>query len=160
MAFEGYKIADSEKGRTCEAERLPRSFAITGAEAGEVDPVAENANPPGGNADLASIVRRSAGLLKVHLDEEGASEIARRSRGTPRVANRILRRVRDVAEVRHEGSITEQIAYEALELRFGVANRAGLMQSLRPRASAAARRPSSRRGRRAGSCSPIRCRTS
>ena len=67
-------------------------------------------------AELATIVRRSAGILGVELDDEAAEEIARRSRGTPRVANRILRRVRDVAEVRHAGAITTEVAREALEL--------------------------------------------
>jgi holliday junction DNA helicase RuvB len=66
--------------------------------------------------ELTSIVRRSAGILGVALDEEAAEEIAARSRGTPRVANRILRRVRDVAEVRHGGAITTEVAREALEL--------------------------------------------
>ncbi len=65
---------------------------------------------------LASIVRRSAGILGVQIAEDAADEIAGRSRGTPRIANRILRRVRDVAQVRHEGSITTAIAREALEL--------------------------------------------
>jgi len=67
-------------------------------------------------AELATIVRRSAGILGVEISDEAADEIARRSRGTPRVANRILRRVRDVAEVRHAGEITSEIAAEALEL--------------------------------------------
>src|SRR6266545_670546 len=66
--------------------------------------------------ELASIVRRSARILAVELAPEAADEIARRSRGTPRVANRILRRVRDVAEVRHEGAVTLAVAREALEL--------------------------------------------
>ena len=66
--------------------------------------------------ELARIVRRSARILEVELSEEAADEISRRSRGTPRIANRILRRVRDVAEVRHEGAITTEIAREALEL--------------------------------------------
>jgi len=65
---------------------------------------------------LATIVRRSAGILGVEVEEAAAEEIARRARGTPRVANRILRRVRDVAEVRHSGAITVEIAREALEL--------------------------------------------
>src|SRR5207237_4876151 len=56
--------------------------------------------------ELAQIVHRSAGILRVEITEEAAEEISRRSRGTPRVANRILRRVRDVAEVRHEGRVT------------------------------------------------------
>jgi holliday junction DNA helicase RuvB len=66
--------------------------------------------------ELATIVRRSARILDVELEEEAADEIARRSRGTPRIANRILRRVRDVAEVRHSGAVTLQVAREALEL--------------------------------------------
>ena len=67
-------------------------------------------------AELALIVRRSAGILGVDLVDQAADEIAARARGTPRVANRILRRVRDVAEVRHQGAITLEIAHEALEL--------------------------------------------
>ena len=67
-------------------------------------------------AELASIVRRSAGILGVEIADEAAEEIAARARGTPRVANRILRRVRDVAEVRHQGAVTLEIALEALEL--------------------------------------------
>jgi Holliday junction DNA helicase RuvB len=67
-------------------------------------------------AELATIVGRSARILRVAISAEAADEIARRSRGTPRVANRILRRVRDVAEVRHAGEITAEIAGEALEL--------------------------------------------
>jgi Holliday junction DNA helicase RuvB len=65
---------------------------------------------------LTAIVRRSAHILDVEIAGDAADEIARRSRGTPRIANRILRRVRDVAEVRHQGSITTEIAREALEL--------------------------------------------
>ncbi len=66
--------------------------------------------------ELASIVRRSAGILAVEIEGAAAEEIARRARGTPRVANRILRRVRDVAEVRHAGAVTLEVAREALEL--------------------------------------------
>ncbi|MGD0714902.1 MAG: Holliday junction branch migration DNA helicase RuvB [Gaiellaceae bacterium] len=66
--------------------------------------------------DLAAIVRRSARILGVDVEDDAAEEIARRSRGTPRIANRILRRVRDVAEVRHQGAVTTGIAREALEL--------------------------------------------
>jgi len=66
--------------------------------------------------ELARIVRRSARILGVETDDEAAVEIARRARGTPRVANRILRRVRDVAEVRHDGAVTLAVAREALEL--------------------------------------------
>ena len=68
------------------------------------------------DGELATIVRRSAGILGVDIADEAADEIAGRARGTPRVGNRILRRVRDVAEVRHEGAITTAIAREALEL--------------------------------------------
>jgi Holliday junction DNA helicase RuvB len=67
-------------------------------------------------ADLGLIVRRSAGILGVEIDDDAADEIARRARGTPRIANRILRRVRDVAEVRHQGRVTTEVAREALEL--------------------------------------------
>ena len=67
-------------------------------------------------AELAQIVRRSARILRVEVAAEAAEEIARRARGTPRVANRILRRVRDVAEVRHDGVVTLAVAREALEL--------------------------------------------
>jgi holliday junction DNA helicase RuvB len=65
---------------------------------------------------LTTIVGRSAGILGVEIRGDAAEEIARRARGTPRVANRILRRVRDVAEVRHEGVVTTEVAAEALEL--------------------------------------------
>jgi len=65
---------------------------------------------------LGSIVIRSAGILGVEIVPEAAEEIARRSRGTPRIANRILRRVRDVAEVRHDGAVSFAVAREALEL--------------------------------------------
>ncbi|HET9293519.1 MAG TPA: Holliday junction branch migration DNA helicase RuvB, partial [Gemmatimonadales bacterium] len=64
--------------------------------------------------DLRLIVERSAGILRVPTDLEGAEEIARRSRGTPRVANRLLRRVRDFAQVRAEGHITGSVARDAL----------------------------------------------
>jgi Holliday junction DNA helicase RuvB len=67
-------------------------------------------------ADLERIIRRSAGLLDVRMDDAGAAEIARRSRGTPRIANRLLRRVRDYAEVRGDGVITEETARAALTL--------------------------------------------
>src|SRR5689334_13205620 len=66
--------------------------------------------------ELAAIVRRSARILGVEVDEDAAELVAARSRGTPRIANRILRRVRDVAEVRHEGSVTTVVAEEALTL--------------------------------------------
>ncbi|MEJ7800769.1 MAG: Holliday junction branch migration DNA helicase RuvB [Ilumatobacter sp.] len=69
--------------------------------------------------ELQQIVVRAAGILRVEIDKDGAWEIARRSRGTPRIANRLLRRVRDFAEVRHDGSVTDDIAREGLKL-FGV----------------------------------------
>jgi len=68
-----------------------------------------------GPQDLGRIVRRSAGLLEIEVEPAGAEAIAARSRGTPRVANRLLRRVRDYAEVRHEGVVTEAVANSALE---------------------------------------------
>jgi holliday junction DNA helicase RuvB len=67
-------------------------------------------------AELAMIVRRSANLLKVILEEEGSREIARRSRGTPRIANRLLRRVRDYAQVRADGRVTRPVADAALKM--------------------------------------------
>jgi holliday junction DNA helicase RuvB len=67
-----------------------------------------------GPADLARIVTRSASILRVETAPEGAVEIARRSRGTPRIANRLLRRVRDYAQVRAGGVITAEVAAEAL----------------------------------------------
>lgn len=66
--------------------------------------------------DLAHIITRSANLLNVPIEEAGAYEIARRSRGTPRVANRLLRRVRDFAQVRHNGVITAEVADAALRM--------------------------------------------
>ena len=67
-------------------------------------------------ASLATIVRRSSDILKVTIDEEGGLEIARRSRGTPRIANRLLRRVRDYAQVRAQGDIDHRIACAGLEM--------------------------------------------
>jgi Holliday junction DNA helicase RuvB len=66
--------------------------------------------------DLAKIVTRSASILNVETDPHGATEIARRSRGTPRISNRLLRRVRDFAQVKADGIITKQVADEALHL--------------------------------------------
>ena len=66
--------------------------------------------------DMEKIVVRSARLLKVEIDEQGAHEIARRSRGTPRIANNVLRRVRDYAQVRHDGRITVEVADRALAM--------------------------------------------
>ncbi|HTG96814.1 MAG TPA: Holliday junction branch migration DNA helicase RuvB [Burkholderiales bacterium] len=66
--------------------------------------------------DLAKIVQRSARLLKVELQDEGASEIAKRSRGTPRVANRLLRRVRDFAQVKGDGTVSKAVAEAALKM--------------------------------------------
>lgn len=74
--------------------------------------------------ELAQIVLRSARLLDATIEQAGANEIARRSRGTPRIANRLLRRVRDYAQVRADGCITEQVARTALDMlevdRFGL----------------------------------------
>src|SRR5271165_7179399 len=74
--------------------------------------------------ELTRIVRRSASLLGVEIDGEGSAEIARRSRGTPRIANRLLRRVRDYAQVRAKGRIDQKVATTALDLlevdRFGL----------------------------------------
>jgi Holliday junction DNA helicase RuvB len=74
--------------------------------------------------DLARIVLRSAKILGVEIEPEAAAEVARRSRGTPRIANRLLRRVRDFAEVRAQGSVTLEVASTALDLldvdRFGL----------------------------------------
>jgi Holliday junction DNA helicase RuvB len=67
-------------------------------------------------ASLSLIAERSAAILKVEIDQEGAAEIARRSRGTPRIANRLLKRVRDYAQVKGDGVISHQVACEALEL--------------------------------------------
>ncbi|MCC6222023.1 MAG: Holliday junction branch migration DNA helicase RuvB [Thermoleophilia bacterium] len=69
-----------------------------------------------GPAELGRIVRRSARILGVEIEAAAAEEIARRSRGTPRVANRILRRVRDFAEVRHDGAVTLEVARAGLAL--------------------------------------------
>ncbi len=66
--------------------------------------------------ELRQIVRRSAGIIGVEIADEGAEEIARRSRGTPRIANRLLRRVRDYAEVKADGRITRPVAEAALEM--------------------------------------------
>ena len=67
-------------------------------------------------ADLEQIVRRTAEVLGVFVDDAGALEIASRARGTPRVANRLLRRIRDFAQVRADGRITREVAHEALQL--------------------------------------------
>jgi len=76
--------------------------------------------------DLARIVKRSADILNVGLDEAGAEEIARRARGTPRIVNRLLRRVRDYAQVKSDGNITQEIAQQALNLlnvdKYGLDN--------------------------------------
>jgi Holliday junction DNA helicase RuvB len=69
-----------------------------------------------GEADIREIVRRSARILAVPIEDAAADEIARRSRGTPRVANRLLRRVRDFAQVRADGRITQEVAQKALQL--------------------------------------------
>jgi Holliday junction DNA helicase RuvB len=69
-----------------------------------------------GDEDLGAIVRRSARLLGVEIDGEGSAALAARSRGTPRIANRLLRRVRDVAQVRGHATVDRAVAEEALEL--------------------------------------------
>ncbi len=66
--------------------------------------------------ELTSIITRSAGVLSVEIDKEGAMELARRSRGTPRLANRLLKRVRDFAQVKYDGGITLEVANSALDL--------------------------------------------
>jgi Holliday junction DNA helicase RuvB len=66
--------------------------------------------------ELNRVVKRSAALLGVPIDREGTEEIAKRSRGTPRISNRLLKRVRDYAEIRGEGKITQEITDEALRL--------------------------------------------
>jgi Holliday junction DNA helicase RuvB len=72
-----------------------------------------NYYPP---ADLEQIVHRTAEVMQVEIDEDGAKEIAKRSRGTPRVANRLLRRIRDYAQVRANGNINRKVAADALQL--------------------------------------------
>ncbi|MBD3670760.1 MAG: Holliday junction branch migration DNA helicase RuvB [Gammaproteobacteria bacterium] len=67
-------------------------------------------------ADLSSIVKRSAHILDMAIDDKGALEVARRSRGTPRIANRLLRRVRDYAEVKAHGQISDDVAEKALDM--------------------------------------------
>lgn len=67
-------------------------------------------------ADLADIVKRSANLMKIALDDDGAFELARRARGTPRIANRLLRRVRDFAQVKADGNITSTVAHDGLAM--------------------------------------------
>jgi Holliday junction DNA helicase RuvB len=67
-------------------------------------------------ADLAHIVERSAKILKIGIDSQGAAEIARRARGTPRIANRLLRRVRDYAQVEADGTVTESVAQAAMDM--------------------------------------------
>ena len=66
--------------------------------------------------ELETIIRRSAGVLEVEIDEAGAYALARRSRGTPRLANRLLKRVRDFAQVKYDGYITEEVANYALDI--------------------------------------------
>lgn len=66
--------------------------------------------------ELTTIIMHSAKILNVHIDEKGAKELARRSRGTPRLANRLLKRVRDFAQIRYDGDITYDVAKDALDL--------------------------------------------
>ena len=68
------------------------------------------------SAELATIIRHSSTILDVEIEEGGADELARRSRGTPRLANRLLKRVRDFAQVRYDGVITKAVACEALDM--------------------------------------------
>ena len=77
--------------------------------------------------ELKTILLRSARVLEVRIDEKGADALARRSRGTPRLANRLLKRVRDFAQVKYEGDITEEVANYALDLLD--VDKAGLDQS-------------------------------
>ena len=83
-------------------------------------------------AELGTIVRRSARILDVEIADDAADEIARRSRGTPRIANRILRRVRDVAQVKHDGVITNEVAHGGARAARGRRLRA---RADRPRAA-------------------------
>ena len=66
-------------------------------------------------AELVDIIKRSASILSIHIDKEGAYEVAKRARGTPRIANRLLRRVRDWTDVKADGTISREIAHEALD---------------------------------------------
>lgn len=66
--------------------------------------------------ELTKIIKRSANVLKIEIDDKGALELARRSRGTPRIANRLLKRVRDFAQIKYEGKITERVAAESLDI--------------------------------------------
>lgn len=66
--------------------------------------------------ELTQIIKRSSMVLKIEIDDEGALELARRSRGTPRIANRLLKRVRDFAQVKYDGTITERVAKESLDI--------------------------------------------
>lgn len=67
-------------------------------------------------SELTQIIKRSAVVLNIEIDDKGASELAKRSRGTPRIANRLLKRVRDFAQVKYDGVITEQVAKESLDI--------------------------------------------
>jgi Holliday junction DNA helicase RuvB len=115
------RIADGPKAQTVPLSLKP--FTLIGATTrfGQLTPpmrarfgIVERLGfyPP---EDLQMIVERSAGILNVPVEQAGVEEIARRSRGTPRVANRLLRRVRDFAQVRADGRITAAVAAEALE---------------------------------------------
>src|SRR5437879_3300452 len=101
-----------------DAQRRRLSIALQAArQRGEALEHLLLSGPPGlGKTTLAHIVRGSAGLLGVDLDEDAAEEIARRSRGTPRIANRLLRRVRDFAQVQHIEHVSAMLVNEALEL--------------------------------------------
>ena len=73
------------------------------------------------NDELLEIIKRSANLLKIPINQLGAEEIAKRSRGTPRIANRILKRIRDFAQIKGSGKIDQKIAKEAL-IKLGIDN--------------------------------------
>jgi Holliday junction DNA helicase RuvB len=111
------------KGPAARAMRLdiPR-FTLIGATTRSgmlTTPLRDRCNPERldyyTESELSQIVKRSAKILGVSIDDQAASEISSRSRGTPRLANRLLKRVRDFAQVRHEGVITRDVAIEAME---------------------------------------------
>ena len=80
---------------------------------------------------MRTIILRSAKVLNVEIDPDGAYEMAKRSRGTPRLANRLLKRVRDFAQVRYDGVITRQVAQEALDLSGCRQTRAWIHRTVR-----------------------------
>lgn len=113
------------KGQTAKIKRLPlKKFTLVGAttKAGSLtSPLRDrfgliNRLNFYETDELSEIIMRSAGILKLNMTREGADAIAKRSRGTPRIANRILRRVRDYAQVKNENIVTEDVAYTSLNL--------------------------------------------